>query len=91
MNRAWDRFVFTVTFMQARNPAILVRKPLHIICFIISVGVFSSCMPVNHFLVTRSTQKWEKDHFNPSRKSSGSKKKVKKKGSKPKMLKKRIG
>jgi hypothetical protein len=53
--------------------------------------VFPACIPIRHYAVTKRTQKWEKEHFDPDRPVAKKKKNSKKPKKKTKGIKKRIG
>ena len=40
---------------------------IYIILIICVIGSMYSCIPVRHFVITKRTQKWEKEHFDPDR------------------------
>jgi len=53
--------------------------------------VFPSCIPIRHYAVTRRTQKWEKEHFDPGRPGAKKKKHTKKSSGKTPAVSKRLG
>ena len=45
----------------------LKRSSFNTVIFVLFITVLTSCVPIRHYTVTRRTQKWEKEHFDPDR------------------------
>lgn len=81
---------FSAIFIH-NNISIAEKKYYYIILLISVLVIFPTCIPIRHYAVTRKTQKWEKEHFNPERTVAKKKKNSKKSKKKTKGINKRIG
>jgi hypothetical protein len=70
---------------------VLKKKYYYIILLLSVLVVFPTCIPIRHYAVTRRTQKWEKEHFDPDRPVAKKKKHSKKSSGRKPVVSKRIG
>jgi len=58
---------------------------------LIAILFLPDCKPIRHYTITKRTQKWEKEHFDPDRPPPKKKKKSGKSSGRVNTTRKRIG
>jgi hypothetical protein len=69
----------------------LKNRVLYIAILVFALACIVSCIPIRHYTITRKTQKWEKEHFDPDRSFSNKRRVIKNSKSKAPAKSNRIG
>jgi len=83
-----ENFIYIYVLM---NYVILRKSIFNIIILIGAIIFLPACKPIRHYTITKRTQKWEKEHFDPDRPAINKKKKTRKPFIRTQGTSKRIG